>query len=52
MFMRKYIAAYGIWLAAVLAMGAAAVAWYRYVEGVGLDELRTRLTEVEDDGED
>lgn len=41
--MKRYTLMYAAWLAGVLAMATAAVAWYRYVEGVGREELAARL---------
>lgn len=41
--MRKYVIAYGAWLAGVLTMAAIALAWYRHVEDIGLRELGARV---------
>lgn len=41
--MRKYVAAYAVWLAAVLAGAAVAIAWYKRVEEIGYRELASRL---------
>lgn len=45
--MRKYVMAYGVWLAGVLTMAAVALAWYRHVEQIGLRELAARMTTPE-----
>jgi phosphatidylserine decarboxylase len=41
--MRKYVAAYVLWLTAVLGMAAVAVTWYKKVEEIGYRELADRL---------
>jgi hypothetical protein len=46
--MTKYVYAYLGWLAGVLAMTAAAVAWYAHVEKIGARELASRLRGTED----
>lgn len=45
--MRKYVYAYAAWLAGVGVMAAVALAWYRYVEKIGLRELAERLTDTD-----
>lgn len=42
--MRRYLIAYGIWLASVLAVGAVALKWYQHVEQIGARELANRLS--------
>lgn len=50
--MRKYIVAYGAWLIGVFALAACALAWYRYVEGMGVHDLARQLhDDVTDDTE-
>lgn len=46
--MRKYVIAYMAWIVGVLAMAGAALAWYRYVEGIGMRELASRLRATDD----
>lgn len=41
--MKRYVTAYFIWFAGVMAMAVAAAAWYRYVEEIGVRELAARL---------
>jgi hypothetical protein len=46
--MRKYVTAYALWFAAVLAMAVVAIGWYRHVEEIGLRELASRLRATDD----
>ena len=41
--MKRYLIAYGIWLASVLGMGAVALFWYKHVERIGWEELGDKL---------
>lgn len=43
--MKRYLLTYTAWLVGVLSMAAIAVAWYRYVENIGMQELADRLRE-------
>lgn len=44
--MTRYMLMYAAWLAGVLTMAAVAVAWYKHVEEIGLQELGDRLTQT------
>jgi len=46
--MRKYALAYSAWLVGVLAMGAAAVEWYKHVESIEYREVWERLKNADD----
>lgn len=46
---KRYVAAYSAWLLGVLAMAAAALAWYRYVEEIGWSDVANRLRERDEE---
>lgn len=41
--MNRYLIAYLGWLAGTLVMAGIALGWYRRVEGIGLDEVASKL---------
>lgn len=52
--MRKYLYAYAMWLTFVTAAAAVALAWYRHVEEIGLQEAAARMksqTDTDDTGD-
>lgn len=42
--MNRYVIAYIGWLIGTLGMAAAALAWYKRVEQIGIRELASRMT--------
>lgn len=48
----KYMAAYAAYIIGMIGLATVAVAWYKHVEQIGMNELRERMRPAPDATED